>query len=107
MNKTIISIEVQDDGDKAATIIIKGERNNHNFVSDGWDTYNLILLLIIIYIFYIARIWKHLIFSKANSYIITIFHALTILLLNRKRKSEHFSKDNDVFLPQPFNPQKP
>lgn len=29
MNKTIISIEVQDDGDKAATIIIKGERNNH------------------------------------------------------------------------------
>ncbi len=35
MNKTIISIEVQNDGDKAATIIIKGERNNHNFVSDG------------------------------------------------------------------------
>lgn len=28
MNKTIISIEVQDYGDKEATIIIKGERNN-------------------------------------------------------------------------------
>jgi hypothetical protein len=50
---------------------------------------------------------KALVFSKVNSYIITIFYTLTILLLNRKRKSEHFSKDNDVFLPQPFNPQKP
>ncbi len=28
MNRTIISIEVQDDGGKEATIIVKGERNN-------------------------------------------------------------------------------
>lgn len=28
MNRTIISIEVQDNGDKEATIIVKGERNN-------------------------------------------------------------------------------
>lgn len=28
MNRTIISIEVQDSGDKEATIIVRGERNN-------------------------------------------------------------------------------
>lgn len=28
MNRTIISIEVQDNGDKDATIIVTGERNN-------------------------------------------------------------------------------
>lgn len=28
MNRTIISIELQDNGDKEATIIVRGERNN-------------------------------------------------------------------------------
>lgn len=37
MNKTIILIEVQDDGDKAATIIIKGEQNNHIMLEEKLD----------------------------------------------------------------------
>lgn len=34
MNRTIISIEVQDYGDKEATIIVKGERNNQSMFEE-------------------------------------------------------------------------
>lgn len=34
MNKTIISIEVQDEGDKEATIILKGERNGQKLFEE-------------------------------------------------------------------------
>ena len=37
MNKTIISIEVQDYGDKEATIIVKGERNNQIMFEEQFD----------------------------------------------------------------------
>ena len=40
MNGTIISIEVQDDGDKAATIIVKGERNNQIMFEEQFDYKN-------------------------------------------------------------------
>lgn len=34
MNKTIILIEVQDEGDKEATIILKGERNGQKLFEE-------------------------------------------------------------------------
>ena len=34
MNKTIISIEVQDEGDKEAAIILKGERNGQKLFEE-------------------------------------------------------------------------
>lgn len=34
MNRTIISIEVQDEGDKEATIILKGERNGQKLFEE-------------------------------------------------------------------------
>jgi hypothetical protein len=37
MDKTIISIEVQDYGDKEATIIVRGERNNQIMVEEKSD----------------------------------------------------------------------
>ena len=37
MNKTIISIEVQDYGDKKATIIVRGERNNQIMFEETFD----------------------------------------------------------------------
>lgn len=37
MNKTIISIEVQDNGGKEATIIVKGERNNQILFEEQFD----------------------------------------------------------------------
>lgn len=37
MNRTIISIEVQDHGDKEATIIVRGERNNQIMFEDQFD----------------------------------------------------------------------
>ncbi len=37
MNKTIISIEVQDHGDKEATIIVRGERNNQIMFEEKFD----------------------------------------------------------------------
>ncbi|MGE4308166.1 hypothetical protein [Bacteroides sp.] len=38
MNKTIISIEVQDNGDKEATIIVRGERNNQIMFEEKFDS---------------------------------------------------------------------
>lgn len=37
MNKTIISIEVQDNGDKETTIIVRGERNNQIMFEEKFD----------------------------------------------------------------------
>lgn len=37
MNRTIISIEVQDEGDKEATIIVRGERNNQIMFEEQFD----------------------------------------------------------------------
>ncbi len=37
MNKTIISIEVQDNGGKEATIIERGERNNQIMFEEKFD----------------------------------------------------------------------
>ncbi|MDO5666017.1 MAG: hypothetical protein Q4G63_12290 [Bacteroidia bacterium] len=37
MNKTIISIEVQDNGGKDATIIVTGERNNQILFEEQFD----------------------------------------------------------------------
>lgn len=37
MNKTIISIEVQDNGGKEATIIVRGERNNQIIFEEKFD----------------------------------------------------------------------
>ncbi len=37
MNKTIISIEAQDNGDKEATIIVRGERNNQIMFEEKFD----------------------------------------------------------------------
>lgn len=37
MNKTIISIEVQDNGGKEATIIVTGERNNQILFEEQFD----------------------------------------------------------------------
>lgn len=37
MNKTIISIEVQDNGDKEATISVTGERNNQILFEEKFD----------------------------------------------------------------------
>lgn len=37
MNRTIISIEVQDHGDKEATIIVRGERNNQMMFEEKFD----------------------------------------------------------------------
>jgi hypothetical protein len=37
MNKTIISIEVQDYGDKEATIIVRGERNNQIMFEEHFE----------------------------------------------------------------------
>lgn len=37
MNRTIISIEVQDNGDKEATIVVKGERNNQIMFEEQFD----------------------------------------------------------------------
>ncbi|EHP49322.1 hypothetical protein [Odoribacter laneus] len=37
MNRTIISIEVQDNGGKEATIIVKGERNNQILFEEQFD----------------------------------------------------------------------
>lgn len=37
MNRTIISIEVQDNGGKEANIIVKGERNNQIMFEERFD----------------------------------------------------------------------
>lgn len=37
MNKTIISIEVQDHGSKEATIIVRGERNNQIMFEEQFE----------------------------------------------------------------------
>lgn len=37
MNRTIISIELQDNGDKEATIIVKGERNNQIMFEERFE----------------------------------------------------------------------
>lgn len=37
MNRTIISIEVQDEGGTEATIIVKGERNNQIMFEEQFD----------------------------------------------------------------------
>lgn len=37
MNRTIISIEVQDHGGKEATIIVKGERNNQILFEEQFE----------------------------------------------------------------------
>lgn len=37
MNKTIISIEVQDNGDKEATIIVRGELNHQIMFEEKFD----------------------------------------------------------------------
>lgn len=37
MNRTIISIEVQDHGGKEATIIVRGERNNQIMFEEQFD----------------------------------------------------------------------
>lgn len=37
MNRTIISIELQDNGSKEATIIVKGERNNQILFEEQFD----------------------------------------------------------------------
>lgn len=37
MNRTIISIEVQDNGGKEATIIVKGERNNQIMFEERFE----------------------------------------------------------------------
>ena len=37
MNKTIISIEVQDHGGKEANIIVRGERNNQIMFEEKFD----------------------------------------------------------------------
>ena len=37
MNRTIISIEVQDNGGKEATIIVKGERNNQILFEEHFE----------------------------------------------------------------------
>ena len=37
MNRTIISIEVQDHGDKEATIIVRGERNSQIMFEEAFS----------------------------------------------------------------------
>lgn len=40
MNKTIISIEIQDEGGKEASIIVTGERNNQVLFEEQFEYYD-------------------------------------------------------------------